>query len=87
MATGRAVITPDAPGCRETIVHGESGLLVPPRDVASLARAMTQLLAEPGLIQRFAAAARARAETKYDVRNVNAGIIAVLRPPEYAARP
>lgn len=83
MAMNRAVITTDAPGCRETIVHGESGLLVPPRDAASLAGAMAQLLAEPALIPQLAAMARQRAETKYDVRGVNAQIIAVLRPQEH----
>src|SRR3546814_16897078 len=39
MAAGRAVITTDAPGCRETVVAGETGHLVPPRDVASLVAA------------------------------------------------
>ena len=40
MAMGRAVITTDVPGCRETVEHGRNGLLVPARDVRALADAM-----------------------------------------------
>ena len=29
MAMGRAIITTDAPGCRETVIHGQNGYLVP----------------------------------------------------------
>jgi glycosyltransferase involved in cell wall biosynthesis len=47
MATGRAIITTDWVGCRETVVHGVNGLLVPTRDVAALAEAMVQLAQDP----------------------------------------
>ena len=40
MSIGRAVITTNAPGCKETVEHGKTGLLVPIRDVNSLASAM-----------------------------------------------
>jgi glycosyltransferase involved in cell wall biosynthesis len=43
-ASGRAIVTTDLPGCRETVEHGRSGLLVPPRDVAALTAAIAQLL-------------------------------------------
>src|SRR5574343_74073 len=38
MAMGRAVVTTDAPGCRETVDPEENGYIVPPRDALSLAR-------------------------------------------------
>ena len=47
MATGRPIITTDAPGCRETVEHGVNALLVPPRDPDALASAMLELLAAP----------------------------------------
>jgi glycosyltransferase involved in cell wall biosynthesis len=72
MAMGRGVVTVDAPGCRETVVDGDNGFLVPPRDVDSLVRAMRRFLDDPSLIQRMGARSRAIAKDKYDVHKVNA---------------
>ncbi len=78
MATGRAVITTDAPGCRETVIDGMNGFLVPPRDAAALAEAMERMIASPGLVQQMGAAGRRMAEEKYDVVKVNAVILAAM---------
>lgn len=79
MATGRPVITTDAPGCRETVNPGENGFLVPPREVAPLVDAMTRFInMAPAELNRMAAAARRRAELKYDVATVNATISGAL---------
>lgn len=43
MAIGRAIITTDAPGCRETVRHGVNGLLTPVQDAKALAAAMIEL--------------------------------------------
>lgn len=72
MAMGRAVITTDAPGCRETVVDGENGFLVPVRDADALAQAMLKFLRDPDLAVRMGARARVIAEEKYDVHKVNA---------------
>jgi glycosyltransferase involved in cell wall biosynthesis len=71
MAMGRAVITTDAPGCRETVTRGENGFLVPMRDSAALADAMERFLGDPGLVAPMGARSRAIAEEKYDVHLVN----------------
>lgn len=78
MAMGRPVITTDAPGCRETVQAGVSGLLVPPRDVASLAGAMAKLAAEAPLRNRMGEAGHQLCRSKYDVRKVNAAMFAHL---------
>ena len=78
MAVGRAIVTSDAPGCRETVVPGENGLLVPPRESAPLALAMERFLEEPELIPRMAEASRRLVEDKYDVRKVNAVILEAM---------
>lgn len=78
MATGRAVITGDSPGCRETVVDGESGILVPPGSPAALAVAMEQFLEDPGLAARMGAAARRRAEEVFDSRRVCAQLVAAM---------
>jgi glycosyltransferase involved in cell wall biosynthesis len=75
MAMARAIVTTDAPGCRETVVDGENGFLVPPRDPGALAKAMERFIADPLLARRMGEASRRLAETKYDVRAVNAEIM------------
>ena len=72
MAMGRAVVTTDAPGCRETVVHGDNGFLVPVKSVESLAGAMRRFLETPALATTMGARSRAIAVDKYDVHKVNA---------------
>ena len=72
MAMGRAVITTDAPGCRETVVDGDNGYLVPVQDVSALAVAMTKLVESPARVIAMGARSREMAEDKYDVHAVNA---------------
>ena len=71
MAMGRPVITTDAPGCREVVDAGTSGLMVPVRDADALAAAMLELLSAPERIAPMGIAARHLAETRFDVREVN----------------
>ena len=72
MAMGRPIITTDAPGCRETVVDGDNGFLVPVRSVDALERAMRSFIEDPALMSRMGRRARRLAEEKYDVRKVNA---------------
>lgn len=72
MAMGRAVITTDAPGCRETVVHGDNGFLVPVQSVDALEQAMLQFVHDPALAARMGLRARQVAQDKYDVHKVNA---------------
>ncbi|HEY0846164.1 MAG TPA: glycosyltransferase family 4 protein [Noviherbaspirillum sp.] len=75
MAIGRAVITTDAPGCRETVVDGDNGFLVPIRSASALATAMARFLEKPGLIGSMGQRSREIAEEKYDVEKVNAQML------------
>ena len=75
MSVGRPIITTDAPGCRETVVDGENGLLVPPRDTNALYEAMAKLADDPALRARMAERSRRLAEAKYDVHQVNRAIL------------
>lgn len=72
MATGRAVITTDAPGCREPVTEGENGLLVPVGNADALAGAMRRFVEDPALMVRMGARSRERAVSHYDVNKVNA---------------
>lgn len=72
MAMGRPIITTDAPGCRETVVDGENGFLVPVKSVDALAAAMLRFIENPELMARMGQRSRQIAEDKYDVHKVNA---------------
>ena len=72
MATGRAIITTDAPGCRETVCSGENGYLVPVADASALAEAMVRFLEDEQAQLVMGQRSRAIAEDKYDVDKVNA---------------
>lgn len=74
MAMGRAVITTDAPGCRETVLNGDNGFLVPVKDVDALAAAMMMIIESPGMAAEMGERSRAITEMKYDVHKVNASM-------------
>ncbi len=63
---GKPVVATDIRGCREEVVHGQTGLLVPVGDVPSLARAITQIVSQPQMAQAMGARGRERAEAVYD---------------------
>jgi len=65
MATGRAVITTDVSGCRDTVKDGENGFLVPVRDAGTLAAKMMYLIDKPDLIVSMGKVSRHRAELNF----------------------
>lgn len=79
MAMGRPIITTDAPGCRETVVEGDNGYLVPVKSVDALYQAMRRFIEDPGLAARMGARSRAIAEEKYDVHKVNAIMLEAMK--------
>ena len=75
---GRAVITTDAPGCRETVRDGVNGLLVPVGDADALADAMTMLADDRARVERMGQASLDLARERFDVRKVNAQMLAAM---------
>ncbi|MEX5631852.1 glycogen synthase [Parafrankia sp. FMc2] len=61
MACGTAVVASRVGGIPEVVAHGETGLLVPPDDPATLAAAVNELLADPARAARMGRAGRERA--------------------------
>ncbi|HUF87646.1 MAG TPA: glycosyltransferase family 4 protein [Thermohalobaculum sp.] len=78
-AAARPVVTTDVPGCRDAIIEGETGLLVPVRDSAALARAIRRLVEEPETRWRMGRAGRALAERAFSVRDVAQRHLAIYR--------
>lgn len=70
MSTGRAIITTDAPGCKET-VNGKNGFLIEPRNSEQLAEKMVWMIEHPSEVKRMGAESRKYAEEKFDVEKVN----------------
>ena len=78
MATGRPIVTTDVPGCRETVVEGENGFLVPARNIAALSAAMERLIRSPDLLAPMGRRSREIAVERFDVKKVNAVILKTM---------
>lgn len=71
MAMGRAIITTDAPGCRETVKDGETGFLVPIKDAEAVADKMLEFIEHPELINQMGNESAEYCRQKFDVNKVN----------------
>lgn len=78
MALGRPIVTTDAPGCRETVVDGMNGYLVPVRDPEALAAAMRRFIVDPSIIEPMGGASRQLAEERFDVHVQNRKLLAFM---------
>jgi glycosyltransferase involved in cell wall biosynthesis len=65
---GIPTVASNSKGCREVIVDGETGLLVPPGDADAAARALAEVLGSPERARRLGEAAARRGRELYDVR-------------------
>ena len=74
MACGRAVITTDAPGCKETVVDGKNGFLVPIKDADAVYTKMKWFIEYPEEIEVMGLKGRKMAEEIFDVKKVNEAI-------------
>jgi len=75
MSMGRPIVTTDAPGCRETVIEGGNGYIVPIKDSRGLSEAMERFLVDPSLIPAMGDQSRRFAEERFDVRKVNSEIL------------
>lgn len=71
MAIGRSVVTTDVPGCRETVVDGVNGFLVPPWNAEVLAEKMMYFIENTSEIKRMGDESYRMAVERYDVQNIN----------------
>jgi glycosyltransferase involved in cell wall biosynthesis len=78
-ASGRPIVATDVPGCREVVLHGDSGYLVPPGDQAALERALVELIRDGQ--RRVAMGRRGRElfERSFSLERVIADTLAVYR--------
>ena len=77
MAAGKPLVATNVPGCREAVVDGQTGFLVPPGDASALAAGLKKLIASPELRARMGAAARARAVQEFSSPHICAQTLLV----------
>lgn len=78
MAIGRAIITTDVPGCRETVVDGLNGFLVPKWNPEALAEKMIYFIEHPEQIRLMGAESYKIAVKKFDADKVNQRLVNIL---------
>jgi glycosyltransferase involved in cell wall biosynthesis len=88
MAAARPVVATAVGGTPELVVDGETGLLVPPRDAAALAAALTRLLEAPDLGEQLGRHGRERALANHAAEHVLTRLLSLYRkmPLNAAAR-
>lgn len=78
-ACARPLVATDVPGCREIVIDGRTGLLVPPRDAPALAAAIGRLLAGPALRAEMGRRGRELVAAEFSEERVAAQTLAVYR--------
>lgn len=86
MAMGLAIITTDVPGCRDTVVDGINGFLVPARNAEALAVAMRKFINYPHLIVQMGSESRRFAEEHFNVNNVNRRLIDMICSTQFESQ-
>ena len=82
-ASGKPIITSDIPGCREAVIEGKNGFLVPARNADALAEAMLRFLQlSPQEKQDFSDESRKKAENLFDVQRVIAKYTKIIHQNE-----
>lgn len=71
MSIGRAIITTNVPGCKETVIPGKNGYLVEMQSSKELAFAMTKIINNKNLIEKMGLFSRKLATERFNVHNIN----------------
>jgi len=69
-AIGRPIVTTDTNGCRECVVNGENGFLVPVKDHAKLAESIEYFIINRPKLAEFGLKSRQKAEKEFDINQV-----------------
>ena len=78
MAIGRPVITTDVPGCRDTVIDGVNGFLVPKWNPQALAEKMIYFIEHPEQVRMMGDQSHKIATEKFDVEKVNQRLLEIL---------
>ncbi|MEZ4963560.1 MAG: glycosyltransferase family 4 protein [Saprospiraceae bacterium] len=80
MSMGKPILTTTTPGCKDTVVHGRNGLVVPPKDQGALKEAMLYYVELPGYeLAKMGEASRELAILKFDDKIITAQYLEIIR--------
>lgn len=71
MSMGRAIITTDAPGCRETVLDGVNGFIVPIKDSETLANRMMEFVNNPDLVITMGRHSYEYCKRRFEINKIN----------------
>ena len=78
MAMGRAIISTDTQGCRETVEEGRNGFLVPVKDSEAVAEKMLWFVEHPTHIESMGKESIRLVKKKFDVKKVNKSMMMIM---------
>ncbi len=78
MSMGRPILTTNVPGCRETVLHGKNGYLVPVRDVMALVERMIWFVNNRSELAQMGIKSRQIVEERFDVKKINKEMLSFM---------
>lgn len=79
MAMGRPIITTDTQGCRETVIDGKNGFLIPIKDSQAIADKMVWFINHPERLSEMGENSQQYVKEKFDVKKVNADMLKIMK--------
>ena len=78
MAAGRAIVTTKAPGCKDTVIEGYNGFLIPPKDGRALARRLEILIQKKELREAMGNHSYHLCQEKFEVEKINSILLLTM---------
>lgn len=78
MAMGKPIITADTPGCRETVIDGFNGFLVPINEPNAIAEKMEYFIEHPEKIKEYGYNSVKLCEDKFEINKVNIDMCKIM---------
>lgn len=79
MAMGRAIITTDAPGCRQTVENKKNGYLIPIKDSGALYQAMLKFIHRPDITEPMGNSSLKIVSQKFSLSLVNKSMLTIMQ--------
>ncbi|WP_159023886.1 glycosyltransferase family 4 protein [Formosa sp. L2A11] len=79
LSVGLPIITTDTPGCKETVIKDNNGILIKPNNLNELVNAMEFFLVNPEKIKEMGVNSRTYAENRFDVKIINKELITIIQ--------
>lgn len=79
LSIGMPIIITDSPGCRETVIKDENGILIETQNLDALINAMEFFIKNPNTIEKMGLKSRDYAEKRFDVKIINNDLITLIK--------